>query len=102
MVPDKALDGLEVDHARMQLTADDLMSIVAAIDARMQALERELAPLRASWVGDAHEAYAAAKATWDRAIIEMSRLLHVTAEQVNRSDGEYGAADARGARSFDG
>jgi early secretory antigenic target protein ESAT-6 len=102
MASDNALDGLDVDHARLQRIADDLMSIVRAIDARMQALERELAPLRAGWVGDAQQAYAAAKARWDGAITEMWLLLHSTSEQVNRSDGEYQAADARGARSFDG
>jgi WXG100 family type VII secretion target len=101
MAPDKALDGLDVDHTRMQQTADDLMAIVTAIDARMQALDRELAPLRAGWVGDAHAAYVTAKTRWDMAIAEMRSILHSTSELVTRSDGEYRAADARGARSFD-
>lgn len=100
MEDDQALDGLRVDHSGMQQTADDLMAIVTAIDARMQDLERELGPLRARWVGDAHEAYAAAKARWDAAITEMRGLLHSTSEQVTRSNSEYRAADARGARSF--
>lgn len=101
MALDGALDGLKVDHARMQQTADDLMAIVSAIDARLHDLERELGPLRASWVGEAQEAYAAAKRRWDTAIAEMRDLLHRTSQLVTSADGEYRRADARGARSFE-
>jgi early secretory antigenic target protein ESAT-6 len=95
------LDGLKVNHSGLEQTADDLMGIVNKIDARMQHLERELNPLRASWVGDAQLAYTVAKARWDGAITEMRDLLLDTSQQVTRSNAEYRAADARGARSFD-
>jgi WXG100 family type VII secretion target len=95
------LDGLKVNHAGLDQTADDLMGIVNKIDARMRHLERELNPLRASWVGDAQQAYTVAKARWDGAITEMRDLLLNTSRQVTRSNAEYRAADARGARSFD-
>lgn len=96
------LDGLRVDHTGLDQAADDLMGIVNKIDARMQDLERELDPLRSSWVGDAQQAYLAAKTRWDGAIIEMRDLLRSTSQQVSRSNEEYRAADARGARSFGG
>jgi early secretory antigenic target protein ESAT-6 len=67
----------------------------------MQQLEEELDPLRASWIGEAQQAYAVAKARWDGAVDEMRDLLRSTSQQVTRSDAEYRAADARGARSFD-
>jgi early secretory antigenic target protein ESAT-6 len=95
------LDGLKVNHAGLDQAADDLMGIVTRIDARMQHLERELNPLRSSWVGDAQQAYTVAKARWDHAINEMRDLLRVTSQQVTQSNAEYRAADARGARSFD-
>lgn len=95
------LDGLRVDHGGLDRTADDLMSIVARIDARLKDLEQELAPLRSSWVGDAHQAYVLAKARWDGAILEMRDLLAATSRQVRQSNADYRAADARGARSFD-
>jgi 6 kDa early secretory antigenic target len=95
------LDGLKVNHAGLDQAADDLMSIVNRIDARMNNLEQELNPLRTSWIGDAQQAYAVAKARWDGAINEMKDLLHTTSQQVTRSNAEYRAADARGARSFD-
>jgi WXG100 family type VII secretion target len=96
------LDGLRVNHAGLDGAADDLLRIVNRIDTRMTELEQELAPLRSSWIGDAQEAYAVAKARWDGAITEMRDLLLSTSQQVSRSNTEYRAADARGARSFSG
>jgi ESAT-6 family protein len=96
------LDGLRVDHAGLAATTDDLMSIVDRIDARLQTLGRELGPLRASWVGDAQEAYVVAQARWDAAVREMRDLLRGTAQQVAAADDAYRAADARGARAFGG
>jgi WXG100 family type VII secretion target len=95
------LDGLKVNHAGLDQAADDLMSIVNRIDARMNHLEQELNPLRSNWIGDAQQAYTVAKARWDGAIHEMKDLLHSTSQQVTQSNAEYRAADARGARSFD-
>lgn len=95
------LDQLLVNHAGLDAAADDLMGVVARIDERMQTLDRELAPLRRHWVGEAQQAYVVAKARWDAAIAEMRDLLALTSRQVTQSNAEYRAADARGARAFD-
>jgi 6 kDa early secretory antigenic target len=95
------LDALRVNHAGLDQAAGDLLGIVNEIDSRMQQLEHELAPLRAGWIGDAQRAYTAAKSRWDGAITEMRDVLRSTAQQVTRSNADYQAADARGARSFD-
>lgn len=94
------LDGLQVVHAGLDRTADDLMGVVNGVDARLRRLEHDLAPLRSSWVGEAQVAYLEAKQRWDAAITEMRDLLRSTSLQVTRSNAEYRAADARGARSF--
>ena len=75
---------------------------VIRIDARLQSLDRELAPLRTSWVGDAQRAYSVAQARWDTAVREMRDLLRSTAQQVTVANDAYRAADARGARAFGG
>ncbi len=95
------LDGLEVDHGGLDRVADDLVHVVDEIGARLDRLDQELGPLRASWVGDAQRAYVAAKARWDGAITEMRDVLRDTARQVRCSNADYRAADARGARSFE-
>jgi early secretory antigenic target protein ESAT-6 len=90
------LDGLRVVHAGLDRAADELM-----IDARVQRLDEDLQPLRTAWIGDAQQAYAAAKQRWDSAITEMRDLLAQTSRQVGVANAAYRAADVRGARSFD-
>lgn len=96
------LDGLMVNHAGLDLAAADLMRIVTGIDNRLHGLERELAPLRRRWAGDAQQAYAVAQRRWDLAVFEMRDLLRAISVQVTRANDDYRAADARGARAFGG
>jgi early secretory antigenic target protein ESAT-6 len=96
------LDGLMVDHAGLDRTADDLAGAVSAIGERLERLTHELDPLRASWVGEAQTAYVAAQRRWDGAVRELRDILAHTAQQVRQSNAAYRAADARGARSFGG
>jgi 6 kDa early secretory antigenic target len=95
------LDGLKVVHGSLDRTADDLMAIVARIEARLHRLDHELAPLRVSWIGDAQQAYAEEKRRWDGAIAEMRDLLRQTSHQVAQANTCYREADSRAARSFD-
>lgn len=94
-------DGLRVNHAGLDLAAQDLGAAVKEIDDRMNRLEDELAPLRGDWTGQAQTAYHAAKARWDAAIHEMRDLLDQTSQLVRQSNADYQAADRRGAAAFD-
>ena len=96
------LDGLKVVHSGLDQAADDLMAIVGRIDARLQRLEQDLAPLRSAWIGEAQEAYSGAKLRWEAAVTEMRDLLRHTSQQVTQANSSYRAADARGARAFGG
>jgi 6 kDa early secretory antigenic target len=97
-----SFDGLRVNHAGLDTAAQDLHATVREIDDRLNRLESELAPLRSDWVGSAQQAYAAAKSTWDAAILEMKDLLDHTSQMVQQSNAEYMAADRRGAAAFGG
>jgi early secretory antigenic target protein ESAT-6 len=94
-------DGLRVNHAGLDTAADDLRSTVQEIDDRMNRLEDELTPLRSDWTGQAQTAYAAARASWDRAVREMRDLLDETSRSVHLANAEYRAADRRGASAFE-
>jgi early secretory antigenic target protein ESAT-6 len=96
-----ALDGLRVNHAGLDMAAQDLGTMVKQIDDRLNRLESELAPLRSDWTGNAQQAYTAAKAKWDTAMQEMKDLLQQTSTTVTQSNADYMAADNRGARSFE-
>ena len=93
---------LLVSHAGLDRTAEDLSMVVDRIGGRLHALELDLAPLRHEWLGDAQQAYTAAKLRWDAAIGEMRSLLREVSAQVVRANDDYRAADARGARAFGG
>ena len=95
------IDGLRVNHAGLDLAAEDLRGAVKKIDDRMNRLESELAPLRSDWSGQAQQAYLTAKAKWDTALQEMRNLLDDTSRTVQHSNAEYRAADLRGAQSFE-
>jgi len=97
-----SFDGLRVNHAGLDTAAQDLQATVKEIDDRLNRLESELAPLRSDWVGQAQQAYTAAKARWDAAILAMTELLDQTGRMVQESNSEYLAADRRGASSFGG
>lgn len=97
-----SFDGLRVNHAGLDTAAQDLHATVKEIDDRLNRLESELAPLRSDWVGHAQEAYTAAKARWDAAILAMKEMLEQTGRMVQESNSEYLAADRRGASSFGG
>lgn len=95
------LDGLRVQHSALDQAASDMQQTVKDIDDRMNRLESELEPLRSQWAGQAQTAYVQAKATWDRAIMEMRDLLDQSHRTVQQSNAEYQAVDRRGAARFE-
>ena len=96
-----SLDGLRVNHAGLDMAAQDLSDSVKKIDDRLNRLESELAPLRSDWTGSAQQSYQVAKAKWDTAMQEMQDLLQETSTTVHQSNADYRAADQRGAASFE-
>lgn len=93
-------DGLLVDHAALDQAAQDLSNAVRDIDARMNQLEDELAPLQSEWTGRAKDQYAISKQRWNTAIYEMLTVLGQTSSSVTQSNADYISADQRGAASF--
>jgi early secretory antigenic target protein ESAT-6 len=95
-----SFDGIKVEHGRLDQGSADVMAAAKDIEARLNTLEDELKPLASDWTGAAKEAYADAKATWDKAIADMITLLNQAGTNVDTSNQEYKAADARGAGRF--
>ena len=96
-----SLDGLRVNHAGLDMAAQDLSDSVKKIDDRLNRLESEQAPLRSDWTGNAQQSYQVAKTKWDTAMQEMRDLLQETSTTVHQSNADYRAADQRGAASFE-
>ena len=93
-------DGIKVEHGRLDAGSADVMTAAKDIQTRLDNLEDELKPLASDWTGAAKEAYREAKATWDKAIADMIVLLQQASSNVDTSNQEYKAADARGAGRF--
>lgn len=95
-----SFDGIKVEHGRLDQGSADVMAAAKDIQTRLDTLEDELKPLASDWTGAAKEAYREAKATWDKAIADMIILLQQASSNVDTSNQEYKAADARGAGRF--
>jgi early secretory antigenic target protein ESAT-6 len=95
-----SFDGIKVEHGKLDAGSADVMAAAKDIQTRLDTLEDELKPLASDWTGAAKEAYREAKATWDKAIADMIALLEQASLNVDTSNQEYKAADARGAGRF--
>lgn len=94
------LAGLHVDHAALDRASTDLATTGRRIDARLDQLDTDLAPLRSKWGGSAQQSYKEAKSTWDTAMTEMVTLLRDISTAVDEANQAYRAADQRGSRRF--
>lgn len=95
-----SFDGIKVEHGKLDAGSADVRAAAKDIETRLNTLEDELKPLASDWTGAAKEAYREAKATWDKAINDMIVLLDQAGTNVQTSNDEYKAADARGAGRF--
>ncbi|PUA82890.1 WXG100 family type VII secretion target [Nocardioides currus] len=95
-----SFDGINVQHGKLDQGSADVLTAAKDIQTRLDTLEDELKPLASDWTGAAKEAYREAKATWDKAIADMIALLEQASVNVDTSNQEYKAADARGAGRF--
>lgn len=93
-------DGLLVNHGALDQAAQDLSTAVNGVQARMDALHRDLMPLSSGWTGEARAAYDIAKVKWDTAIFEMAQLLARTSQSVSMSNQDYHHTDVRSAGTF--
>lgn len=95
-----SFDGIKVEHGKLDAGSADVIAAARDIETRLNTLEDELKPLASDWTGAAKEAYREAKATWDKAISDMIVLLNQAGHNIDTSNQEYKAADARGAGRF--
>jgi early secretory antigenic target protein ESAT-6 len=95
------LDGLRVNHAALELAAENMYDTVKKLDARLQKLDQDVQPLSSDWLGSQQQAWKAAHQKWSWAMMEMRNLLDQSKQSVYDSNDQYRAADARGANSFE-
>lgn len=84
---------LKVNFGALETAAADIRARASALQGRLDQLDRDLAPLRADWTGDASLSYQRAKEQWTTAISDMQLLLTDVGNSVNESNSAYQTAD---------
>ncbi len=93
-------DTLVVNFAALQRAGADIQQALGALDTQLGQLERDAAPLVATWDGQARESYDARQATWRRAAEDLSRMLRDIKLAVEESAADYDATERRNTSLF--
>ncbi|GAA4438307.1 WXG100 family type VII secretion target [Phytohabitans houttuyneae] len=91
---------LVVNFAALHQASADIQRALGHLDAHLGQLERDAAPLVASWEGAAREAYDARQATWRRASGDLQAILREIKVAVDESAADYHDTERRAAGRF--
>lgn len=72
----------------------DTETVAQHIDQLLDDLKAYLAPMVASWSGDASTDYNAEQARWDTAAGELNTILHEIATALGTAEGNYNSAES--------
>jgi early secretory antigenic target protein ESAT-6 len=91
---------LKVHFGQMQITIDDLGKGVSSLTDKLADLERQAAPLVATWQGDAQDAYHQRQQQWTSAANELKDVLNSIRRALSESMNDYAATESSIASSF--
>ncbi len=91
---------LVVSFAALHKASEDIQTALNALHSQLDQLERDAAPLVASWGGDAREAYDAKQAKWRTAAEDLAGVLRGIKVAVDRSANEYLTAESANRNLF--
>ena len=91
---------LLVNFARLQETSLHIQSAVRTLDAELDRLESDAAPLVQTWDGDAKQAYAQRQATWRQASSHLATMLREIQRGLDESIVDYQQTERRNADLF--
>jgi WXG100 family type VII secretion target len=93
-------DMLVVNFAALQQASSDIQSALNALTTQIAELERDAAPLVASWDGAAREAYDVRQARWRAAADDLSRILRDIKVALDESATDYQQTEQRNTGLF--
>ena len=80
------------DLPEMERAETSIRESIERIEAQLADLRAALAPLRASWTGDAADAWDAHQVTWDAAAADLTASLTYLHQVLSNARGNYAAA----------
>jgi 6 kDa early secretory antigenic target len=84
---------VKVDFNSLSQGSEQIMATYRQLQSTLETLESELAPMVASWDGEAREAYFAQKTKWEQASAAMAQILMQMGSAVSDAHSNYAAAE---------
>jgi 6 kDa early secretory antigenic target len=91
---------LRVDFGAMRQGSADIQKALNTLQAQLDQLEQDAAPLVSTWAGDAREAYEERQAKWRTASRDLHQILHNIKKAIDHSTDDYIATERRAASRF--
>jgi len=91
---------LLVNFAALQQAGGDIGKAVAKLQAQLDQLESDAAPLVSTWSGEAKQAYDARQATWRAASADLQGILQRIQGAVDRSAEDYISTEKQATQRF--
>ncbi len=91
---------LVVNFAALQQAGADIQRALSTLDSQLGQLERDAAPLVASWNGEAREAYEVRQSRWRAASQDLQAMLRDIKLAVEDSATDYLDTEKRNANLF--
>jgi 6 kDa early secretory antigenic target len=91
---------LVVNFGALHQASADIQKTMGTLDTHLGQLERDAAPLVATWEGEARRAYDARQATWRRAARDLAAILREIKVAVDDSAADYRDTERRAAGRF--
>ncbi|MGC4886336.1 WXG100 family type VII secretion target [Micromonospora sp. DT227] len=91
---------LVVNFAALQQAGADIQRALTTLESQLGQLERDAAPLVASWNGEAREAYEQRQSRWRAASQDMQAMLRDIKLAVEESAADYLDTEKRNANLF--
>lgn len=91
---------LVVNFAALQQASADIQRALNTLDAQLGQLERDAAPLVASWSGEAQQAYEQRQAKWRTASHDLKAMLRDIKLAVDDSAADYLSTEKRNTTLF--
>lgn len=94
------IGGLRVGYEALDASASDLLNAAAALEQKINDMERRMEARKPEWSGDDSNAFDDCRREWDKGMVDMSAALQAIAKAVRLSKEEYLATEANNARRF--
>jgi WXG100 family type VII secretion target len=94
-------DMLIVNFGAMHAASGGIDAAIRMLNEQLSQLERDAAPLVATWTGEAREAYEVRQRTWRTAASELSTMLTEIKRALDDSAHDYRDTEDRNVRLFE-